>query len=400
MPTIGLIRERKAQPDNRVALTPDQCRQVMENHNEVQIKVEPSEKRCFPDKAYQEQGIPISSDVSDADWLIGVKEVPPEALWPQRTYTFFSHTIKKQAYNKKLLQTILEKHIRLIDLELLVDENGNRLIGFGNYAGIVGAHYGLLMYGKRHHAFHLYPAHQMADYHALVDHVQNVNFNNFKLAIAGNGRAGQGARTYLKAIGLKEVHPDTFRNRSHDEPVFTLLSAADLYQRKDGQQFDKETFKTNPENHASTFDEFIPHTDILVNTVYWDHDIPRHFKASDTRNPDFRISSIADVSCDLEGAIPINLKHSTSSDPVYGYEPDQFSTTEPYKKGCIDVMAISNLPNELPCDASSDFGAVMRDMIIPAYKADPWQRIFQDATIADQGQLMPDYQYLQDFVSQ
>lgn len=399
MLTIGLTRERKAQPDNRVALTPAQCRQVMRNHKDVRIKVEPSEKRCFPDEAYQEAGITLSSDLSDADWLIGVKEVPPEALLPQRTYTFFSHTIKQQTYNRELLKTILEKQIRLIDLELLVDENGNRLIGFGNYAGIVGAHYGLLMYGKRHDAFHLPPAHQMADYQALVDHVQNVQLPKFKLAIAGNGRAGKGARTYLKAIGIKEVDPDAFKHMANDEPVFTVLTSAELYRRIDRQPFDKEDFKRNPQAHESQFDEYIPHTDILVNTVYWDHDIPPHFDASDTKNPDFRICSIADVSCDLEGSIPITLEHSTSADPVYGYDPNQRTPTSPYQSGCVDIMAISNLPNELPCDASADFGAVMRDNIIPAYISDPWQRIFHDATIAHQGQLMPDYQYLQDFVS-
>jgi hypothetical protein len=401
MPSISLalIRERKQPADNRVALTPDQCREVLAQYKSVQIKVEPSSVRCYWDEAYKAHGIPVTETVADANWLLGVKEVPPPALIPEKTYSFFSHTIKQQPHNRALLQTVLERKIRLIDLELLTDEAGNRLIGFGNYAGIVGAHYALMMQGERHNAYHLPAAHQMPNYDALVKHVQQFRFPPFQIAIAGAGRVGRGARHYLYAIGFREVDPETFRTQKFDQPVFTLLKSSDLYERKDKQPFNKGDFKANPSAYQSIFHQYIPYTDVLINAVYWDQTIPRHFEPSDTRTKDFQIQTIADVSCDLEGAVPITTRHSTSADPVYGYDPVNSTPTKPYQKGVIDLMAISNLPNELPCDASADFGAVMRDTMIPAFVSDPWQRLFRDATIAYQGELMPDFAYLADYVA-
>ena len=145
---LALIREGKVPPDSRVPLTPEQCAYVLANHP-VEIVVEPSPIRCFADDEYREAGIALQNDLSDADVLLGVKEVPVEQLIPGKTYFFFSHTIKKQAYNRRLLQTILEKRIRLIDYEVLTDLNGRRLIAFGRFAGMVGAHNALYTFGRR-----------------------------------------------------------------------------------------------------------------------------------------------------------------------------------------------------------------------------------------------------------
>ena len=398
--TLGLIKERKTTTDNRVALTPLQCRELRQQHPEVTVVAEPSDTRCFPDEAYRQQAIPVSSDLTGADWLIGVKEVPPQWLIPDMTYAFFSHTIKKQPHNRELLRTILDKRIRMIDLELLTDEQGNRLIGFGRYAGIVGAHYGLLMYGQRTGHFHMKPAHQLANYQALVAYDQQYQFPPFRVIVAGDGRVGQGARTLLQAIGLQEVSPTEYRHQAYEQPVFTVLSPDALYQRKDGQAFQKDDFKAHPEAYESAFEPYTTCTDILINAVYWNSNIPRHFREAAVQSPQFRISTIADVSCDMEGAVPITVQHTSSDDPVYGYDRQSGHLTPAYQLGSIDIMAISNLPNELPKDASADFGTAMKEHIIPAFLQDPRQRLFRDATIAESGHLTPAYQYLQDFMEE
>jgi alanine dehydrogenase len=398
--TLGLIRERKTSTDNRVALTPRQCRELRQQHPEITVVAEPSDVRCFPDEAYREQGISVSSDLTGADWLIGVKEVPPQWLIPDMTYAFFSHTIKKQPHNRELLRTVLDKRIRMIDLELLTDEQGNRLIGFGRYAGIVGAHYGLLMYGQRTGAFHMEPAHALANYQALVAYDQQYAFPPFRAVIAGDGRVGKGAQALLQAIGLREVSPAEYLAQQFDQPVFTVLPPSALYQRKDGQAFRKDDFKAHPETYESAFAPYTTCTDILINAVYWDSSIPRHFGEAEVRLPSFRITTIADVSCDMEGAVPITVQHTTSDDPVYGCDRQDGRIGAPYHSNSIDVMAISNLPNELPKDASADFGSTMKEYIIPAFLQNPRQRLFHDATIAEGGFLAPAYQYLQDFVEE
>ena len=146
---IGLIRERKKLPDERVALTPKQCAYMQSTYPNIQIVVEPSPTRCFPDADYEKEGIRLSADLTDCDILMGIKEVPPEYLIPNKTYFFFSHTKKKQSYNQNLMHALIEKKIRMIDYECLTHSDEQRILGFGLYAGIVGAHNGLYAYGKK-----------------------------------------------------------------------------------------------------------------------------------------------------------------------------------------------------------------------------------------------------------
>lgn len=394
---IGLIREGKIPHDNRVALTPNQCRELVDQNPEISIIVEPSPVRCFPDDAYREAGMEVNNRMEDCDLLIGIKEVPVSQLIPRKTYMFFSHTIKMQAYNRDLLKSVLKKLIRLIDFELLSDEQGKRLIGFGEFAGIVGAHYGLMMYGQKTGAYRLKPAHQKADYDALIQSYQSVEFPPFKTVIAGKGNVADGARDILINAGFQEVDPETFKTMAPEHPTFTQLGLQELYGRKDGQPFDRADFKENPEAYTSNFLPFAQTTDLMINAVYWESGIPKHFEPGDTAGKDFRIKAIADISCDIEGSVPITLQHTYRDKPVYGYDPHQFNMTSPYQDHTIDIMAISNLPNELPKDASEAFGKVMKNKILPEFLQNPEQRLFKQATITHDGNLTEPFQYLAEF---
>ena len=398
--TIGLIREGKIPQDNRVALTPSQCKELQDQSEGLKIIAEPSEIRCFPDDEYRQYEVEVAEKTDQCDLLIGIKEIPVNHLVGEKTYMFFSHTVKMQAYNRNLLRTIIQKRIRLIDFELLTDDAGKRLIGFGFYAGVVGAHYAMLCYGRKSGNYHIEPAHVMEDYNALIKAYNGINFKPFRIVIAGNGNVANGARDLLLKTGIKEVSPEEYLRHNFEDPVFTQLLSRHLYSTKDGRPFNKEYFKQRPQEHESLIHKYTSHTDVLINAVYWDTGIPRHFEVEDTAEDDFRIKVISDVSCDIRGSVPLTVKHSYKDSPFYGYDPEKQELTEPFLENTIDIMAIGNLPNELPKDASRDFGQIMKNVIIPAYMEDPDQPMFERATITNNRQLTTPFQYLDSFVKQ
>ena len=165
---FGIIKERKNPPDRRVVFTPEELVRLQYEHPEAVVKVESSDIRIFSDEQYQSLGVKVDTDVTDCDVLFGVKEVPVEALIPNKKYFFFSHTIKKQPYNRKLLQAILEKNIELYDHETIVDANNRRLIGFGRYAGIVGAYNGFRAFGIKYDLFTLAKAETLSGKDELI----------------------------------------------------------------------------------------------------------------------------------------------------------------------------------------------------------------------------------------
>ncbi len=398
--TIGLIREGKIPQDNRVALTPDQSKALQENYPGLKIIAEPSEIRCFSDKEYKQAGIEVAHRMEECDLLLGIKEVPAHDLIPEKTYMFFSHTIKMQPYNRDMLRTIIDKQIRLIDYELLTDDEGKRIIGFGHFAGITGAHYGLLMYGKKTDAYDLLPAYKAHNYASLISHYHGIHFPPFKALIAGDGSVGEGAKEVLQKAGITEVTPETFKSQTFDKPVFTQLGMQDLYKPQDNSPFQKETFKENPEKHESRFPEYMPHTDLFINAIYWEKGVPRHFTTKETEREDFKVKVIADISCDIQGSVPITVQHTNQTNPVYGFDPVNKDLTTPYQPNTIDVMAISNLPNELPRDASEAFGEVLKSRVIPDFIENCDGKMFRDATITKNGALTEPFQYLKSFVEE
>ena len=397
---IGLSRERKNPPDNRVALSPIQCVALQQRYPQIKVFVEASPTRCFSDDAYREVGIEVVEDLSHCDVIFNIKEVPSEALIAQKTYFFFSHTIKKQPYNRAMLQTILQKNITLIDYEVLRYETGARVLGFGRYAGVVGTYNGLLVYGKKHGLFSLTPAHLSKNYADILTQLLRVNLPNIRIAVTGGGRVSQGALDLLRALQIREVTPNQYLHVRYEEPVFVQLNSPDLYVHPTLTQWDTQHFYKHHGEYKSQFKGYAECTDLLVNGIYWTEDLPRLFEAGDTKDKEkFAPTVIADISCDVEGSVPITYKATSIADPVIGWSRGNQSPCEAYGEDSIDVMAVGNLPNELPRDASEEFGEMLMHKVIPELVAGG-SRLIDGATIARGGHLTAHFSYLSDFVAE
>jgi len=400
MTKIGIIREGKNPPDKRVPLTPAQCKEVIKRFPETEIFVQPSAIRAIPDSAYAAEGIPLRDDLSHCDILMGVKEVPVEMLIPEKTYFFFSHTYKKQPYNRGLLQAILGKKISLIDYELLTAKSGKRLIGFGRYAGIVGCYNGLLGLGKKFGLYTLKAAHECEDRKEVENELKKVKFpNGFKLVITGNGRVAGGALEILSSIQLPAVTPEEFVGKKITKPVFTQLGVAHYNKKKDGSSFDNKEFYDHPERFDSDFMRFAEMADMYVSCHYWDERAPYIFTREDAAKGKFSIKMVADISCDIDGPVASTLRPSTIEDPLYGYNPLSEKETDFMDGDSIGVMAVDNLPCELPKDASEDFGQELIDNIFPELLGKPHSDVIEGAkeTTLD-GELTEKYSYLREYV--
>ncbi|MFM2300057.1 MAG: hypothetical protein RIR98_1665, partial [Bacteroidota bacterium] len=334
------------------------------------------------------------------DVIFNIKEVPSEALIAQKTYFFFSHTIKKQPYNRTMLQTILQKNITLIDYEVLRYETGARVLGFGRYAGVVGTYNGLLVYGKKHGLFSLTPAHLSKNYADILTQLLRVNLPNIRIAVTGGGRVSQGALDLLRALQIREVTPNQYLHVRYDEPVFVQLNSPDLYVHPTLTQWDTQHFYKHHGEYKSQFKGYAECTDLLVNGIYWTEDLPRLFEAGDTKDAEkFAPTVIADISCDVEGSVPITYKATSIADPVIGWSRGNQSPCEAYTEDSIDVMAVGNLPNELPRDASEEFGEMLMHKVIPELVVGG-SRLIDGATIARGGHLTAHFSYLSDFVAE
>lgn len=401
MMKIGLIRERKIPSDKRVAFSPHQIIEICNRYpNEFEFAIEPSPVRCFTDQEYEELGIKLCNDLSDCDLLMGIKEVQIEHLIPKKTYAFFSHTIKKQAHNRKLLQSILEKNIRLIDYEVLKNEKGERTVAFGRWAGIVGAYNGLWVYGQKSGLYSLKRAYECFDMKELEIELKKVQLPPIKIVVTGGGRVGKGVLEILNIVGIKQINPQDLIHQYYDEAVFTLLSSSDYNRRKTDGGYDKDEFYTNPENYESHFLKYAEVSDILIAAAFWDSRAPKLFSIKDIGSEDFNISVVADITCDIDGSIPLTTKVSTIEEPVYDIDRETFENLPAFgKQNSISVMAIDNLPTELPRNASEEFGNQLIEHFIPELQKTE-SKILDKATICKEGDLTLEYFYLQDFVNQ
>src|SRR5690606_20704407 len=217
---ISLIKERKNPPDRRVVFSPEKCVDALQQFPDLQFAVEQSDIRIFPDSAYADKGLTVTDDVSDCDVLLGVKEVPIDALIPHKKYFFFSHTIKEQPYNRNLLRAILDKNIELYDHETIVDEQGNRLIGFGRYAGIVGAYNGFRALGLRDGLFNLPKVEHLSDYTSVKNELSKIELPNLKILLSGTGKVAYGAKEILDHLRIKKVEVEDYLHQNFEEPVY------------------------------------------------------------------------------------------------------------------------------------------------------------------------------------
>jgi saccharopine dehydrogenase (NAD+, L-lysine forming) len=396
---LGILREGKTPPDNRVPLTPEQCVEVQQKFENVQVVVQSSQVRCFRDEDYRKKGIPVQGDISDCDVLPGVKEVPINELIAGKIYFFFSHTIKKQEYNRKLLQTVLQKKIQLVDYEVLTDKNGFRIIGFGRFAGLVGAYNGLRALGLRLKIFDLKPAHQCDGLEEMLYQLKLVNLPPVKIAFTGDGRVANGVLEVLEFMKIQRLSPEQFLEIGQPvNPVYTQLLPRHYARQKDYSAFDLQHFFKHPGMYENAFLPFARSTDLLFAAAYWDPKAPVLFTAEDMKQPYFRISVISDITCDIEGSIPSTKRASTIAEPFYDYNPQTGELEAPFSsEKNVTVQAVDNLPNELPKDASHDFGRNLIDKVFPSLFGKDSDGIIERASVTKDGKLTERFSYLHGF---
>ncbi|MBL0307299.1 MAG: alanine dehydrogenase [Chitinophagaceae bacterium] len=393
---IGLIREGKIPADNRVALTPAQCKWILKNSSDIKIIVQSSPDRCFSDREYLSAGVELKEDLGECDLLFGIKEVPVAQLIPGKTYLFFSHTKKKQPQNQKLLKAIIDKKITLIDYECLEHEDGQRIIGFGFFAGVVGAHNGMMAYGNRTGLFKLDRVYKQRSFRELIHNYFGLRLPNVKIAITGSGRVAHGILEIMNLMGIHEMEPEDYLKRRFSYPVYTQLKGAELYRHKETGKYNREHFHEHPEEYSCKFFKYTSQTDILMNGIYWDKTMPRLFEKEDATSENFIIQTIADITDDANGSVPINVGDQSIDDPVYGIDKTTLEKTAPYLPNSIDIMAVGNLPNELPRDASRYFGEQLIKHVLEDLVGNG-SEILERATMVKNGQLTNPFEYLRDY---
>jgi saccharopine dehydrogenase (NAD+, L-lysine-forming) len=399
---IGVIREGKVPPDQRVPMTPQQIADWNAQHPEAQIVVQTSAVRRIQDAEYTAAGVEIRQEVDDCDVLLGVKEVPVDQLIADKTYFFFSHTYKLQPYNARLLKAVMNKRIRLIDYELLRSPGAGRIIGFGRYAGIVGCYNGFRALGMKDRSYALPRAIDCEDRAEMEAHLlANVALApNTKVILTGHGRVGCGALEILSRMKIREVHPVDFLREEYAEPVFTHLQLGDYNRRMNDGGFDPKEFRSDPTGYESTFMAFARKADLFIAGHYWSEGSPFLFSRGDMRDEDWRIRVVADISCDIDGPVACTLAPTTIADPVYGYCPQDECIVDIHYPGAITVMAVDNLPCELPRDASADFGAVLMDKVLQhLIDGDPQGVLAYASETDERGELTPKFSYLADYAA-
>lgn len=395
---IALIKEGKTPADKRVAFTPEQVLEIHRAYENIEIFVEASDVRCYSDEEYTALGIQVINDVSSCDVFFGIKEVPIHQLIPDKMYFFFSHTIKKQAYNRDLLQAIVDKNITLLDYEALKNATGERIAAFGRWAGIVGAYNALWTYGYKSGLYHIKRAFDCFDRQELKAELNKVQLPPIKIVVTGTGRVGNGVLEVLHALGIRQIEAHDFLFNYYEEPVFTLLTSAHYNKRKTDGGYDKSEFYNHPDQYESHFLKYAEVSDIFISGAYWDFRAPRLFELLDIKSEDFSISVIADITCDIKGSLPTTLRASKVDSPVYDIDRDSAEELSAFgKQFSISVMAIDNLPTELPRDASKDFGDQLIKNIIPELQKEK-SDILKRATVTREGDLAEDFLYLREFL--
>jgi saccharopine dehydrogenase (NAD+, L-lysine forming) len=396
MMSIGLIRETKVPADNRVALIPSQCKWLQKNFPSLKIFAQPSPDRCYSNKEYELAGVELAEDLSACDYLFGIKEVTAGKLIPGKKYLFFSHTRKMQAYNRELFRSILDKKITLIDYECMEHEDGQRILGFGFFAGIVGAHNGMLAYGDRSGKYELPRVYKHPSFKQLIHGYFGIRLPNIKVVITGSGRVAHGLLEVMNLLGIIEIEPEEFLSRNFAYPVFTQLKGSSLYRHKKNSGYNREDFHQHPGDYDCLFHSFAENSDILLNGIYWDPRMPRLFEWEDLLSSDFRLQTIADITDDKNGSVPCNLGDGTMQDPVYGVNKRTRERTPPYQEGSIDVMAVGNLPNELPRDASRYFGEQLIKYVLEDLFKEG-SAVIERATMVHQGKISPAFEYMREY---
>ena len=395
---FGIIKERKNPPDRRVVFSPDALVRLKQLYPDVTVKVESSDVRFYSDDAYRNLGIEVADDISDCTIFFGVKEVPIDYLIAKKSYFFFSHTIKKQPHNRQLLRALLEKNINFYDHETLVDTHNHRLIGFGKYAGIVGTYNAIRAFGIKFELFKLPKAATLSGKEALLAHLKRLVLPPLKFVVTGTGKVGSGVKEVLDTIKITEVSIDNYLTKNYTQPVYTQVDVLEYNKRKDGSVLDPNDFFHNPQEYVSDFERFTKVSDIYITAHFHANEAPKILTLAMLQANDCKIKVVADISCDVDGSVACTLRSSTIDEPFYGYLPSENKEVEVFHPAAIVVMAVDNLPCELPKDASEGFGALFMQHVIPAFFNGDKDGVLQRAKMTEKGKLTQRFSYLQEYV--
>lgn len=393
---IGIIREGKTPPDKRVPFSPKQAYLLSQKFN-AKVQVQPSPIRSYSDQEYIDAGLELNEDLSQSDILFGVKEVNIADLIPEKTYLFFSHTIKEQPYNRDLIKAMVAKKISLVDYECLRDGEGNRIIGFGYFAGLVGAYNTIRAYGLRKKMFDLKPANLCYDKNEMFSELHRIDPGPLKLILTGAGRVAHGAIDILKELGFEEVQENDFQS-VQNKKVYLALNYDEFYTLPGAERFDRNHFFAHSELYESRLSLFTPYADILISGHYWDGKSAPLFRFEDLQKPGWNIEVIGDITCDINGSIPTTIRPSSIQDPIYGIDKISFKECAAFDENAVTIMAVDNLPTELPRDASAYFGEELLNNVVPLFLKDNEAKTLEKATILKKGELTPYYAYLKNYV--
>jgi len=407
--TLAVLAEARID-ENRTPFSPTQISNLLNKFSNLKIIVQPSKRRCFEDKDYLKAGAQITDNLSSVDIIFGIKEVDISTLIKDKTYLFFSHTskvrqhigqvIKDKAiiYKKELLKEVIKKNITLIDYENIRDSSGKgyRYLGFGRFAGIIGAYNTLNLYLKLNNKQQLPRAFEINNYEQVKNIISKQNFNKLKILLTGSGRASKGAIELLKHANIRQVSINDYLNNKYDEAVFCNISAKNHIERKDGKDSSYQDFILNPHEYNSKVKNYLFDTDMFIACHYWDPKFPKLFSSKQI-NEIKNLKIIGDITCDINGSVPTTIRSTSISKPYYSINTDSMKEIELGNKG-IAVMAVDNLPSELPRDASEEFGSSVISEVLP-YLIDKDDGRINRATTASNGKFCENFTYLNDFIN-
>ena len=398
---IGIVRESR-NDENRTPLVPEHIKKYKESNPNVNFIIQPSNSRCFSDEEYELCGAKINENLNECSIIFGVKEIDPNILINNRTYLFFSHTFKinKQQKNiekhkKDLLLSILNKKITLIDYENIRGKNGTRCLGFGRFAGIVGCYNTLNLLLKVLGKQSLASAYKINDYERLVLNLKNLYFPKTKILVTGDGRVAKGVIELLNLTNIKAVSKKDFLEKKFDQPIFCNLETKDYVTNNSSTNFNLEHFIDNPQDYSSSALQYLKETDILISAHYWDPSSPKIFENEDLKVLQ-NLKIVGDITCDINGSVPTTIRSTTIEEPNYWIERYTLKEIDENNDG-IAVMAVDNLPSELPRDSSTEFSEGIIKEVLPFLLKEDDGRIL-NGTITTDGSFLEKYNYLNDYI--
>ena len=334
---ICILKENKPN-EFRTPLIPEDIKRLKKKYPKYNFYIEPSKNRIFADSLFYQSGCKKYNS-QNIDLFLSVKEVSAKIIKKNQNFVMFSHTVKGQAYNMPLLRKILKNDCSLIDYELFKDKKRNRLIGFGYFAGIVGAFLTI----KKHLKIY-----STSKYHFVIDELISIlskkDLNNLRIIITGDGSVSKGAQFLLKKIGIKEKKTLQINESSS---YFKVLSPSEYYKRLD-KRFSIQDLINGIGDYKSIFPKYFKEYDIFLSCHYWDSRFPKLFELNEVDKKFFQ--TIGDITCDINGSIPTTSKSTTLKKPYY-----KFNKT--------DIMAVDNLPSALPQESSEYFSKTLTSLI-------------------------------------